>query len=103
MPLRSSMLFTALLRMLSYGILSQLRGGRGRTSLMEEVLTVHEVARYLRVHPMTVQRWCRTGDLPAAKIGRAYRIKKDDLDEWWAQHSPADQSLQVPDHDDERT
>src|SRR5262245_42661358 len=54
----------------------------------EEVLTVDEVARYLRVHPMTVQRWCRTGELPAAKIGRAYRIKKGDLDEWWAQHTP---------------
>ncbi len=52
-----------------------------------EVLTVGEVARYLRVHPMTVQRWCRTGELPAAKIGRAYRIKKDDLDLWWAEHT----------------
>ena len=55
---------------------------------MEEVLTVDEVARYLRVHPMTVQRWCRSGDLPAAKIGRAYRIKKSDLEAWWAQHAP---------------
>ncbi|MCC6630144.1 MAG: helix-turn-helix domain-containing protein [Chloroflexi bacterium] len=50
----------------------------------DEVLTVDEVAGYLRVHPMTVQRWCRIGDLPAAKIGRAYRIKKGDLDKWWA-------------------
>jgi excisionase family DNA binding protein len=53
---------------------------------MDEVLTVEEVARYLRVHPMTVQRWCRTGELPAAKIGRAYRIKRGDLDRWWAGH-----------------
>lgn len=50
---------------------------------MDEVLTVDEVARYLRVHEVTVQRWCRTGELPAAKIGRAYRIKKGDLDAWW--------------------
>jgi excisionase family DNA binding protein len=55
---------------------------------MDEVLTVGEVAGYLRVHPITVQRWCRTGDLPAAKIGRAYRIRKSDLDAWWAKHSP---------------
>lgn len=53
----------------------------------DEVLTADEVARYLRVHPMTVQRWCRTGELPAAKIGRAYRIKKGDLDRWWARHT----------------
>ncbi len=61
---------------------------------MEEVLTVDEVARYLRVHPMTVQRWCRSGDLPAAKIGRAYRIKRTDLDRWWAEHSTREQSSQ---------
>jgi len=54
---------------------------------MNEVLTVDEVARYLRVHPMNVQRWCRSGSLPAAKIGRAYRIKKADLDVWWAQRT----------------
>ena len=53
----------------------------------DEVLTVDEVARYLRVHPMTVQRWCRRGDLPAAKLGRAYRIKKGDLYEWWARRT----------------
>jgi excisionase family DNA binding protein len=56
--------------------------------LGDEVLTVGEVARYLRVHPMTVQRWCRTGELPAAKIGRAYRIKRGDLDRWWVEHQP---------------
>jgi excisionase family DNA binding protein len=44
----------------------------------DELLTVEEVARYLRVHEITVQRWCRAGTLPAAKIGRAYRIKKAD-------------------------
>ena len=53
----------------------------------DEVLTVDEVARYLRVHPMTVQRWCRTGELPAAKIGRAYRIKKTELDAWWGRRT----------------
>lgn len=54
---------------------------------MEKVLTVDEVAEYLRVHPMTVQRWCRSGSLTAAKVGRAYRIKKSDLDRWWEEHT----------------
>lgn len=54
---------------------------------MDEVLTVDEVAQYLRVHPMTVQRWCRTGELPAAKIGRAYRIKRVELDLWWSKRT----------------
>ena len=61
---------------------------------MNKVLTVDEVARYLWVQPMTVQSWCRSGDLPAAKIGRAYRIKRTDLDRWWAEHSAREQSSQ---------
>jgi nitrogen PTS system EIIA component len=52
----------------------------------DELLTVEEVARYLRVHEITVQRWCRTGTLPAAKIGRAYRIRRGDLETWWSEH-----------------
>jgi PTS system nitrogen regulatory IIA component len=64
--------------------------------LTDEVLTVDEVARYLRVHPMTVQRWCRAGDLPAAKIGRAYRIKKGDLDRWWAEHQTRAVAAKAP-------
>ena len=68
----------------------------------DEVLTVDEVARYLRVHPMTVQRWCRTGDLPAAKIGRAYRVKKSDLEEWWAHHSRREPRLGVHASDGDR-
>lgn len=63
---------------------------------MDEVLTVDEVAQYLRVHPMTVQRWCRTGELPAAKIGRAYRIKRADLDHWWAERRPTPPTVSNP-------
>jgi excisionase family DNA binding protein len=59
---------------------------------VDEVVTVDEVARYLRMHPITVQRWCRTGDLPAPKIGGAYRIKKGELDEWWARHTRPDRA-----------
>src|SRR5579884_2413582 len=50
---------------------------------VEEVLTAEEVAGYLRVHLMTVRRWCREGMLPAVKVGRAYRIKRTELDQWW--------------------
>jgi excisionase family DNA binding protein len=38
-------------------------------------LTDTEVARALRIHLRTVQRWCRRGQLPGAyKAGRAWRI-----------------------------
>ncbi|MDP9372317.1 MAG: helix-turn-helix domain-containing protein [Chloroflexota bacterium] len=68
---------------------------------MEDVLTVDEVARYLRVHPMTVQRWCRTGDLPAAKIGRAYRIKCGNLERWRVEHQAGTAPLHEQNHTSE--
>jgi excisionase family DNA binding protein len=45
-----------------------------------EVLTVAEVATYLRVSETTVWRWCTTGKLPAFRIGRGWRVQRSDLD-----------------------
>ncbi|GAB4248758.1 MAG: hypothetical protein Kow00129_09540 [Thermoleophilia bacterium] len=36
--------------------------------------TVDEVAGLLRVHRNTVYRWCRSGRLPATKVGKDWRI-----------------------------
>ena len=47
-----------------------------------EVMTVSEVAQYLRVNPQTVYRKAKAGELPAVRIGRAIRIRRSELDEW---------------------
>jgi excisionase family DNA binding protein len=47
--------------------------------LDHEILTVKEVALYLRVSRVTVWRWCQNGILPARRIGRSWRINRDDL------------------------
>ncbi len=60
--------------------------------MVDEVLTAEEVAAYLRVHLMTVRRWCRQGELPAAKVGRSYRIRRADLDRWWAERMEGGQA-----------
>ncbi len=44
-----------------------------------DLLTRSEAARYLRVSDRTVSRLIRTGELPAARIGRAVRIRQSDL------------------------
>ena len=41
--------------------------------------TPHEVAEKLKVSYMTVYRWIRSGKLEAAKLGKQYRITKNDL------------------------
>lgn len=44
-----------------------------------EMLTVKEVAAFLRVDRVTVWRWCKTGLIPASHIGHHWRIHRDDL------------------------
>lgn len=46
---------------------------------MDKLLTVRETADALRVTVTTVQRYIRAGKLPAAKLGRGYRIAESDL------------------------
>lgn len=51
--------------------------------VMDEVMTLKEVAAYLRIHVDTVRRWARQGTLPAVKLGKAYRVNSGDLQSWW--------------------
>lgn len=51
------------------------------------ILTVAEVARYLRVSETTVWRWCTSGKLPAFRIGRSWRVRRTDLDDTISQGS----------------
>ncbi len=46
----------------------------------DRMLTVEDVARYLQLNRLTVYRYVRTGMLPAARIGKVYRIRLDDLE-----------------------
>ena len=48
-------------------------------------VTVGEVARQLRVSNMTVYRLVQSGQLPATRVGRSYRIREDDVDRYLAQ------------------
>ena len=48
-------------------------------ALPNELLTVKEVADYLRVSRVTAWRWCQQGVIPAFRIGRNWRIRREDL------------------------
>ena len=47
-------------------------------------LTVAEVASLLRVSTMTVYRLIKAGDLAAARIGKSYRLREEDVDRYLA-------------------
>ncbi len=51
----------------------------------DELLSVADMTRILKMSKATIQRWCRQSRLPAVKIGKAYRIRRVDLDEWYEQ------------------
>jgi excisionase family DNA binding protein len=44
-----------------------------------KLMTVDEVAEYVGLTSFTVRRLIKKGALPAAKVGRAYRFKPEDL------------------------
>lgn len=51
------------------------------------IMTISEVAEYLGLHELTVRRLAREGQLPALKLGRQWRVKKDLLEKWIEQRS----------------
>jgi excisionase family DNA binding protein len=48
----------------------------------DEILTVMDVARFLRVPKSTVYKLARVGELPASKIGKHWRFLRRDIHEW---------------------
>ena len=46
----------------------------------DRLLTVSEVAATMRVSNMTVYRLIRSGELPALRVGKGYRIFESDLE-----------------------
>lgn len=53
-----------------------------RKALNGTLLTVEEAAEHLRLHPSTVYRLARRGELPAVKVGRQWRMDGEALQEW---------------------
>ena len=50
----------------------------------DRFLTVSEVAELMRVSTMTVYRLIKAGDLRAARVGRSYRLRTDEVDAYLA-------------------
>jgi len=48
----------------------------------DDILTLGEVAKYLKVSERTVYEWAQKGEVPAGKIGTVWRFKKSELEEW---------------------
>jgi excisionase family DNA binding protein len=50
--------------------------------MLSEILTVRDVAEQLKIHPSTVYRMARAGELPMFRLSFDWRIRQDVLDSW---------------------
>jgi excisionase family DNA binding protein len=70
------------------------QGKRGREALggetmaveskyaLPRVMTVKELSEYLRVHPSTIYKLLRRGELPGFRIGTDWRFNAEVIDQW---------------------
>ncbi len=67
---------------------------QGKESEIGSVMTVHDVARYLRLSEAKVYQMTRDGHVPAIRLGKTWRFRKDLIDEWIRRET--EKSLHVP-------
>jgi excisionase family DNA binding protein len=48
--------------------------------MADQLLTVPQVANEFQVTPQTIRNWIDSGVLPAVRVGRAFRLRRDDVD-----------------------
>lgn len=51
-----------------------------------DIMTLEEVAAYLKLKPQTIYTWAQEKRIPAAKLGKEWRFRKSIIDEWFIQH-----------------
>jgi excisionase family DNA binding protein len=47
---------------------------------MDDILTVQEVADYLKISKTTIWRWCKEKKLGASKLGHSWRIHRAEVE-----------------------
>ncbi|HVR73395.1 MAG TPA: helix-turn-helix domain-containing protein [Planctomycetota bacterium] len=46
------------------------------------MLTMDELARYLKLKPQTIYKWLQMGKIPGAKFGKEWRFRRSDIERW---------------------
>jgi excisionase family DNA binding protein len=53
-----------------------------REVVVSEVMTLPEVAKFLKVHPSTVYRLLKKHKLTGFKVGRDWRWRREAIEQW---------------------
>lgn len=66
---------------LSYFLIQSL-GSDGSRQLESDVMTIREVADYLKLAEKTAYRLAAEGKIPGFKVGASWRFRKSEIDRW---------------------
>ena len=58
------------------------KGPAKAAEAFEPLLDTEEAAKLLRIHPKTLRRNARRGEIPATRVGRLWRFRASLLNEW---------------------
>jgi len=61
-----------------------------------KLVTVKELSTYLRVHPSTIYRLLKDGEIPGFKLGSDWRFNLEAIDRWCLSQNNAQESLLPP-------
>lgn len=50
----------------------------------DQIMTVKEVAEYLKVNERTIYRLATRKEIPAFRVGASWRFKREEIDGWMA-------------------
>jgi excisionase family DNA binding protein len=53
-------------------------------SILAQIMTTKEMAKYLKLHQITICKLSKEGKIPSIQIGRVWRFDKEAIDEWIA-------------------
>jgi excisionase family DNA binding protein len=59
---------------------------------MNDILTVKEVAQYLKVNERTIYRLAKKGEIPAFRVGSSWRFKINEIENWMSEQSQENSS-----------
>jgi len=57
-------------------------GNKNKSDKLEKLMTLEEVAEYLRLSVHTIYKMAQKRKIPALKAGKKWRFRKEDIDRW---------------------
>jgi len=54
---------------------------------LSEIMTIEELAKYLKISKSSMYKLCQEGKVPGHKVGRHWRFQREIIDRWLAEQS----------------